>query len=138
MTQLLEDKQAISELAARYIYAMDHYKPKDWADTFTEDGELQVNGKSVCKGGKARLEFATMAAATGHKYRRWMSNWQIDVNGDTARLRLYVLAFGINEGITPTVMGEYDDDVVRVGGQWRFKTRRVTFCAGQSALVKQN
>jgi hypothetical protein len=138
MSQLLEDKQEISELAARYIYAMDHYKPQDWADTFTEDGELRVNGKTVCKGSKARLEFATMAAKTGLKYRRWMSNWQIDVDGDTARLRLYVLAFAINDGITPTVMGEYDDSLVRVGGKWRFQTRHVTFCAGASALVKPN
>lgn len=136
MSQMLEDKQAIAELAARYIYAMDHQKPEDWADTFVEDGELQVDGKVVCKGRQGRIDFASKAATSGYKVRRWMSNWQIDINGDTARLRLYVLAFGIKDGITPDVMGEYDDDLVRVGKQWKFQTRRVTFCAGKSAVIK--
>jgi hypothetical protein len=136
MSHSVEDKLAINELVAKYNMAMDHVQAADWAGTFTEDGELQIDGKPIAKGRAALTAMVENAAKGEYRGRHWVCNSIIDGEGDTARLRMYVLSFGIIGGITPRVMGEYDDTLVRVNGQWKFKTRRITFCAGKSGIVK--
>jgi hypothetical protein len=130
------DKLEITELMSRYNYAMDQTKPEDWADTFTETGELQVNGSTMAKGRAQLVAMVQKAAAGEYRGRHWVCNTIIDGDGDKARLRAYVLSIGINEGIAPRVMGEYDDELVRVNGKWKFQLRRVSFCAGKSGIVK--
>ncbi len=53
---------------------------------------------------------------------------------DLVRLKLYIMALDIAEGIRPYIMGEYDDTLVRVDGRWKFRERNVTLCAGKSWL----
>jgi hypothetical protein len=130
------DKIAINELVARYNMAMDHVQAADWAATFTEDGELVIDGKTIAKGRAALIAMVENAARGTYRGRHWVCNSIIDGEGDTARLRMYVLSFGINEGIVPRVMGEYDDTLVRVSGQWKFRTRNISFVAGKSGIVK--
>ena len=136
MPHSAEDKLAINELVSRYNMAMDHVQAADWAATFTEDGELIIDGKSIAKGRAALTAMVENAAKGTYRGRHWVCNSIIDGEGDTARLRMYVLSMGIIDGITPRVMGEYDDVLVKVNGQWKFKTRNITFCAGKSAIVK--
>ncbi len=136
MPHSAEDKLAINELVARYNMAMDQLQAADWAGTFTEDGELVIDGKSVAKGRAALTAMVENAAKGEYRGRHWVCNSIVDGEGNTARLRMYVLSFAINDGITPRVMGEYDDALVKNGGQWKFQTRRITFSAGKSGIVK--
>ena len=131
-----EDKIAINELVAKYNMTMDQLQAAEWAGTFTEDGELVIDGKSVAKGRTALTAMVENAAKGAYRGRHWVCNGIIDGEGNTARLRMYVLSIAINEGIVPRVMGEYDDTLVKANGQWKFQTRRITFCAGKSGIVK--
>ena len=128
----LEEKQAIVELTARYNFAIDHHRAEEWADTFTDNGELRVDGKSQAKDRAGLIAFVKKAEASGYKSRHWVCNTLIEGEGNNARLRMYVMAIAIINGLDPYVMGEYDDTLVKVNGQWKFETRRVSFCAGKS------
>ena len=128
----LEDKQAITELTARYNHAIDHKLAEEWADTFIESGSLRSDGRMLCQGRHARIDFVKKAEAAGLKSRHWVCNLLIDGEGDRARLRMYVLSIAFVNGIDPYTMGEYDDTLVKVNGQWKFETRTITHCAGKS------
>ena len=75
---------------------------------------------------RARRRFETMTA-TQHS----MSNPRVEVDGDTARCRMYVVAWHVAEidGVTAwcTIGGEYDDHLVHADGRWlisRLELRR--------------
>ena len=130
MPLTLDDKQAIAELAARYNFALDHFRIEEWADTFTDDGELRTGDKTQCKGRSIRIAFLEQARAKGHRSRHWACNLLIEGDGDVARLRMYVLSIAINDGIRPYIIGEYDDTLVKVNGEWRFQLRHVSVVTG--------
>ena len=88
MALTLKDKQEITELTAKYNHAVDHQKPKDWMDTFTEDGELKVNGKSQAKGATELQAFSSKIATSDYRGRHWVCNILIEGDGNTARLTL--------------------------------------------------
>ena len=128
------DELEIMELAARYNWAIDHRQAEEWADVFTEDGRFEAYGQTRAEGRAQLVAYIRKAAAAGHKSRHWISNAIIEEGnaGDTARLRLYVMALDISEGIRPYIMGDYDDALVKVNGRWKFKRRSVNLCAGKS------
>ena len=125
-----QDKLDIMELAARYSFTIDQRMAEEWADCFTEDGEmLSGNGRRVA-GRAAFLEHMRKAKEAGKQVRHWGCNHIVEGDGDTARLRMYLMAVDISDGIRPYVIGDYDDTVVRVNGKWKFKVRRINFAAG--------
>lgn len=125
------DRLEILELAARYNHAIDHRRGEEWADVFTADGQLITDGTVRAAGREGLLEHIRRAQASGQKVRHWICNAVISGDGNLAHLKMYVLAYVFTDGnITPTIMGQYDDDLVREGGRWKFRTRRVTACAG--------
>jgi uncharacterized protein (TIGR02246 family) len=128
------DVLEIMELAARYNWAIDHRNAEEWADVFTEDGKFVAYGQTRCEGRAQMLAYIEKARAAGHKSRHWICNSIIEEGGapDTARLRLYVMAINISDGIQPYIMGDYDDTLVKVNGKWKFKLRNVNLCAGKS------
>ena len=124
------DKLEIMELVARYNFAIDHRRAEEWADVFTADGELWADNALRATGRAALVEHIRKAERTGQKIRHWPCNPVIEGEGNRARLRMYVLAFDIAGGIRPQIMAEYDDELAKIAGHWKFKVRRVTACAG--------
>ena len=131
-----QDKLEIIELAARYSMTIDQRMGEEWADCFAEDGLLISGNGNRVEGRAAFIEHMRKAKASGKQVRHWGCNHIVEGEGDTARLRMYVLSVAIHDGIVPRVMGEYDDTLVKQDGQWTFKTRSITFCAGKSGIVK--
>lgn len=131
----LQDRQDIADLVAQYNYAIDHHEPEAWAATFTAEGTLMVDGEPRARGRAALIEYVARRRATGTpKLRHWVNNTLVTGDGSTASLRAYVMAFKIDEGLGPPyVLGEYDDDLVRIDGAWRFSVRRLTIMAGGTA-----
>ncbi len=128
------DKIEIIELVAKYNTYIDHHEAEAWADLFTEDGIFQ-SGNNIRAAGSAQLfDYVAKRRLTGlPKLRHWAVNHIIDISGNEGRLRCYVMAFNIEHGLeAPYIMAEYDDTLLRVGGRWKFKHRRVTIVAGQS------
>ena len=132
-----QDKDDIVELVARYNWHIDHWEAEEWADLFTEDGVLIAGGTERCRGRAARTEYVAVRRRTGKpKIRHWAGNFIIDGDGATARLRCYVKAYLIDDGLgAPYVMGEYDDTLTKIDGKWKFVERRMTTAAGGSATA---
>lgn len=129
MAASFEEKFAIQELIARYSHAIDFGNYDAWVDCFAEDGAFQGSrvGRFV---GRAELkkfteQFETLRA-TLPNVRHCVMNTVTEVEGNKAISSSYlqVLITG-KEGIKLVFCGRYDDTFVKVGGEWRFKERKV-------------
>ncbi|MGE0393950.1 MAG: nuclear transport factor 2 family protein [Vicinamibacterales bacterium] len=96
-----------------------------FARTFTPDGSMQVDGRTLT----GRKELAAFAATGEPALRRWLSNLYIEPTADGAVGWAYVLTI---DGFTPTgtpskaTIGTgvlYRDVLVRTADGWRFKSR---------------
>jgi len=133
-TSYAEDRAAIEDLQARYLFAMDFHDPDLYVTTFTEDGILdvgsgEIKGRQAIKDVIARMPQpkATegMRPAVG---RHNISNIVIKVEGNKATGRAYWFHYsndnpkraGVFDGF-----GHYEDQLVRVNGQWYFTKRRI-------------
>ena len=135
MALTVEDRLDLADLVSRYNHAIDHWDAEGWAATFTPDGALIANGQVRAQGTEVLTEYVAVRRRNQKpRLRHWTTNLLIEGEGDRATLRLYVAAFDIADGLeAPYVMGEYQDDAVRIDGKWLFETRRMTVIAGKSA-----
>src|SRR5712692_10075482 len=129
MVGSFEDKFAIQELVSRYNHAIDFGNYEAWVECFTEDGIF--NGSAGRFAGQAELKKFTEQFKTTRanlpNVRHCVMNTVTDVEGDTAISSSYLqLLTTSKEGAKIMFSGRYDDQLVRVGGKWRFKERKVT------------
>lgn len=126
----MEDERAIERLLIEYGRTLDNRDFAAWSALFTEDGEWQ--GAQGGYKGRAQLRTSmekifTDAAADIPKGRNFhaMSNFIIDVQGDRATASSKFVFYKL-EGSKPVaeVTGRYEDELVRVGGAWKFRKRR--------------
>ena len=115
MPTTTEDRDEILQLCYRYNHAIDSGDAHGWADTFVEDAEFHVSGR-VMAGRDARVAFASAVVDRRHT----IANPVIDVTGDTATLRAYVVVF---HGKDLSMLGTYEDELVRTPAGWRFAQR---------------
>jgi len=133
-----EDRAAIEDLMARYLFAMDWGDLDAYAEMFTEDGELDYAG-GTAKGRDAVL-------ATVRTFKERIGQHYVDASGAPAKLR-HVLAQTVirvegdrawctalwyemaNDGPegAPRIgtFGTYEDELARIEGQWLFTRRRI-------------
>lgn len=129
----VQEKYEILELVARYNFAIDHRRAEDWADTFTDDGVFRVAGVVRAQGREALVSLIQKRVGEGDSVRHWTSNAIIEGEGDRASLRMYLAVYNITHGLqAPFLMAEYDDQLVKVQGHWKFKLRDVTIVAGKT------
>jgi SnoaL-like domain len=124
-----EDRLAIEDLFVRYTTALDEGDVEGVVGCFTEDGSLDspIIGR---REGKASLRAFAVEIADrrrrGAQFRHVVSNFRIDISGDSGRARCYLLDFATVAGITTLLSpGEYDCELRRVGGEWLFASRLV-------------
>src|SRR5215475_14004571 len=96
----IADQLAIRELVARYNYAIDEGRPDEWVATFVPDGTFESSVLGTHTGADALLAFAHgyIAAFTG---RHCTSDFVVDVDGDDARSRCYLIA--VNNAAVPII-----------------------------------
>jgi len=130
-----DDRSAIEDLQARYLFALDFKDPDLYVTTFTEDGVLDV-GSGEIRGRKAIRDVIAkmpsgqpgpegLRAAVG---RHNISNIVLKVTGNKAVGRSYWFHYsndnpqrrGVFDGF-----GHYEDELVKVNGQWLFTKRRI-------------
>jgi SnoaL-like domain len=121
----IADQLAIRELVARYNYAIDEGRPDEWVATFVPDGTFESSALGTHTGTDALLTFAKgyIAAVTG---RHCTSDFVIDVDGDDARSRCYLIA--VNNAAAPIISATavYEDVLRRTPDGWRFVHRKVS------------
>jgi len=135
-----EDRARIVDLQARYMFALDFGDADAYASTFTIDGVLH-HGRGEARGREAIrnyiLENKKLAEARRAKDasglrpaagRHNISNIVIQVNGNNAVGRAYWFHMGNNNAKRAAELdsfGHYEDEMVKVNGQWLFSKRRI-------------
>jgi len=137
-----EDRAQIEDLQARYLFALDFHDPQLYASTFTPDGVLDY-GEGDVKGREAIIKVIAgmpgnrpaAASAAGDKPalrpaagRHQITNIVIKVTGDKASSRSAWFHVGNdNPQRSNTIggFGHYEDDLVKVNGQWFFSKRKI-------------
>jgi uncharacterized protein (TIGR02246 family) len=128
MASALEEKDAIREVMARYCFALDDGRFADMAALFTEDGTWHTFfGKAM--GRKAIAEFA--AGLRSHRTDNpraihQVTNIVITLDGDSAKVRSnWTTVQNAPEGPKIGSGGAYDDEMVKIDGQWFFRYRTI-------------
>lgn len=118
-----EDVVAIQQLIARYAHALDAGNGKEWAATFTEDGVFKFVDSNRVVAGREQIAALVRPGRKPYESRHNLQSPWIEVNGDTATLKAYLI---VTRGTEVIVTGSYDDTLRRVNGQWLFSERRFT------------
>lgn len=158
-----EDRLAILEMQNRYILAMDYFDADAYAAVFTEDGVLdwargEVIGRPAIREFMAtgtydlrKLNFQPAQTPDGKEWppavRHLVTNQVIELNGDTARVISYWMNYSNaadRRKIEWLSYGSWDDEVVKVNGEWLFKRHKIynennpnRFTAGQASPLVQ-
>lgn len=119
MPASVQDAHDILALSNEVSMAADKCEPDKWADGFTEDGVFDSPKYGVSKGREALLEFITNFT-NAVKGRHLTTNHVISVDGDRARQESYLI-FTVDGKLVLT--GQYIDELVRIGGKWKFTSR---------------
>jgi SnoaL-like domain len=137
-----DDRAAIEDLQARYMFALDFKDADTYASTFTPDGVLdygpQVKGREAIKkvvADMAKRAADQAAAAANAAPDMWpsvgrhnISNIVIKIDGDHATGRAYWFHYSNNTPKRTAQLdsfGNYEDEMVKVDGKWYFSKRKI-------------
>jgi hypothetical protein len=134
-----DDRARIEDLQARYLFAFDFGDAEGYAGTFAPDGILdfgqgEVQGREAIarfiSDGRTRTEAARANVPEGERPsvgRHIINNMVITVNGDTAHGVAYWthMTSGPDGRGTVDFFGHYEDDMVKINGEWFFSRRNI-------------
>jgi len=124
--QELQDRNEIEQLRFKYHVAVNDKRPDAIKDLFVEDGVVDLpDGLGAASGPteigalfeKLLLEYAPFV-------KHFIHNHVIEINGDRATGFAYLEAKPVINGISQMAAGRYDDEYVRVNGEWKLKKMR--------------
>jgi hypothetical protein len=134
-----DDRASIEDLQARYMFAFDFGDPEGYSGTFAPDGILDF-GQGEVKGreaiakfiadGRKRTEAARANTPAGERPsigRHIINNMVIKIDGDKAHGDAYWthMTSGKDGRGTVDFFGHYEDEMVKVSGEWLFARRRI-------------
>ena len=117
-----EERAQIEDLQARYLFALDFKDLDTYVSTFTPDGILDVGNGPVVGREAIRDAVANMPGGRHH-----IDNIVLKIDGDHATGRAAWLHTGKDSEGRMTIggYGHYEDELVKVDGQWLFAKRRI-------------
>jgi uncharacterized protein (TIGR02246 family) len=125
----IEDRLAINDLFVSYVCALDAGDVETVVNCFTEDGALVSPAVGSHAGHAAIRAFAERFARfqrNGSQLRHVISNLAMRVHGDRAHATCYLTVFLTRDGQSRlTAPGQYECELRRVDGAWRFQNRIV-------------
>jgi hypothetical protein len=133
--QTLEDLEEIRNLLVAYGRSLDSRDFRAYSQLFTKDGEWSGGMGTVTGGPQAIYDFMTSriggarqggggSGQGGGSSYHIMSNFKIDVNGDTATASSRWTFVTAARGPGINLAGTYEDTLVRENGEWKFKKRQ--------------
>ncbi|MCZ7530098.1 MAG: nuclear transport factor 2 family protein [Acidimicrobiia bacterium] len=121
----LADREAIRDLPRRYAHHVWHKDIAAIVDLFAEDATMDTPDLPTIRGTQALLEgFEEMLA--DDDFHPFVHNHVIDLDGDVAGGTCYLDLRATVNGRNLLSSGFYDDRYVRVAGEWKFQSRKVT------------
>ncbi|HVN87786.1 MAG TPA: nuclear transport factor 2 family protein [Candidatus Binatia bacterium] len=129
MATLLEEKDAIRELQARYCYYFDNAEFDRWLELWTPDGvfDLGTRGRVAGRDGLRKFLHSIPLTNGSPMMRHCVMNPLIDITGDRAHAWCYVVVIHGGSPLGLTMAGRYEDQVVKTDGRWLFQERKVSF-----------
>lgn len=119
----LADRDAIRDLARRYAHCIWQGDLDGAIDLFTEDGEMDMDGRAI-KGHQALS--ATYKAALAGTFHPFIHNHLVELDGDRATGTCYLDLRAILNGKSMIGSGCYRDRYARIDGEWKFAARKLT------------
>lgn len=122
----LDDRMAILDLCAQYNYAFDTRASEAWADMFTVDGVFEAEDDvGRAEGRAALIEFCNVTAKRFAGGMHFTDNHRFETDGDLVRHQCYLSHQMTTEHATAVALFSYNDELVKVDGEWRFRLRHV-------------
>ena len=118
-----DDQLAIMDLSARYCHATDSHNAEAWADTFTADGAIEAP-QGTSQGRDALIQFSQGVNTGMPTVRHYVSNLVICGEGDSATMSSYLNLIN-TDGNATVFTAIYEDEIVRVDGEWKFARRKI-------------
>jgi hypothetical protein len=117
-----EERALIENVQARYLFALDFKDHDLYVTTFTPDGILDVGNGAVVGREAIKAAVANMPGGRHH-----ITNLVLRIDGDRATGRAAWMHTGKNAEGRMTIggFGHYEDDLVKVDGEWLFARRRI-------------
>lgn len=134
---MADDRAAIENLQARYMFALDWQDPEAYAATFTPDGVLvsaiaEAKGREAIRAEVVKMRANDLAAAQPGLFafsrRHVITNLVLDVHGDRATGRAYWAGYINDNPARKPVLesyGHYEDELMKVNGEWLFARRTI-------------
>lgn len=118
------DQEALRELMARYVDAVNRKDEPAWAATWTEDATWNLLGTEVM--GRDNIVSLWQQMMTGFEFAVMMpSSGLFEISGDSARGHWYLQEHTRDlEGTASTILSRYLDSYRKVDGHWLYQTRR--------------
>ena len=124
----LADRLAIQDLRYRYCYLIDDGDLAALPALFTEDVNLDYGGMGTYDGHDGVAEFAALVESTLQRTTHLVTNSLVDVDGDRASGRHYVLSsVTFDDGTGGWRIGQYVDEYRRVDGEWLIAEAQLRF-----------
>lgn len=141
--QVLEDRDAIRALLVSYARTLDERDFAGFEQLWAADAEFLGGGKNVAKGPVAIRDMlqgllkVNAAPVPGRDFHLVM-NQTIDVTGDTATgfSRGTWVVTDPDSKMRISIIANYYDQFVRVGGRWQFKRHQIGGTAPGAAATK--
>jgi 3-phenylpropionate/cinnamic acid dioxygenase small subunit len=129
MRSALEEKDAIREVLAEYCFRLDDGRFAEMAALFTENGTWDTAfGRATGRTAIAELARDLRERAGDQRPRaaHLVTNISIALDGATARVRSnWTVVQNSPEGPRIGSGGAYQDEMIKVGGQWLFRYRKI-------------
>ena len=126
----LADREAIRDLVRRYAHSVWQKDAAGAITLFSEDGEMDTGDGPPIRGSKALLEtYEAMFAKD--EFHPMIHNHVIAFEAADPRAAsgtCYLDLTAVVDGISMIGNGSYQDRYVRVGDEWRFRSRKLTMC----------
>lgn len=127
--QLIEDRQAILDVLVRYGRLLDEKDLVGYSNLFADDGVWEGGiGSATGPAGIQEMLETVYSRVDPRQYGadyHIMSDFEINVDGDTATSwsRWTWIIEGENGKPTAQRSGHYEDELVKIDGEWKFKYR---------------
>jgi len=120
------DQRRIREVLAAYCHRCDDGDFTTLADLFAPEGAFVYRGEVASGRSAVERWFEAAQGRPSQRGRHLTVNTVVDLQGDRAKVLSDFLFLRCVDGtVTPAVVGRYQDDFARVGGQWLIERREV-------------
>ena len=121
------DREAIRTLPVRYCHCVWQKDVDGWANLFSKDGAISATDPSLpgAEGREALRKMISSGLDTA-KPRPFIHNHVVELLGpDRGKGTCYVEVRLLRNGKKHYMTGWYDDEYVKIDGEWKFKSRRI-------------